>query len=92
MSEILKTIAVKYGDLVFSLVLFLRQKGLTFLTVNMFNIFLALIILFVMYKMFELAKTAAVYVIILLIILLPMLFLIGSSFFYGGNNLDTMVK
>jgi uncharacterized membrane protein len=85
-------VAVKYGDLIFSLVLFLRQKGLTFLTVKMVNIFLALIILFIMYKMFELAKTAVIYVIILLIILVPVLFLTVSSFFYGGSNLDTLVK
>lgn len=90
MSEILKTLTVKYGDLIFSLVLFLRQKGLTFLTVNMVNIFLALILLLIMYKMFELAKTAAVYVIILCIILLPLLFLVGSSFFYGTNNIDNL--
>jgi len=92
LSEILKAVSIKYSDLIFSLVLFLRQKGLTFLTVNMFNIFLALVLLFIMYKMFELAKTAAVYVIVLLIILLPLLFLVGSSFFYGGSNLDALVK
>lgn len=90
MSGILKALSIKYGDLVLSLVLFLRQKGLTFLTVNMFNIFLALILLFIMYKMFELAKTAVIYVMILLIILVPMLFLIVSSFFYGGTNVGNL--
>lgn len=92
MNEIIRTVAVRYNDMIFALVLFLRQKGLTFLTVNMVNILLVIALLLVMYKMLELAKTAAIYVIVLALILVPMLFLIVSSFFYGGNNLDTFVR
>ncbi len=92
MNEILKSLSIKYSDLIFSLVLFLRQKGLSFLTVNMVNVFLALILLFIMFKMFEIAKTSAIYVITLLIILLPLLFLVFSSFFYGGSNLDALTR
>jgi hypothetical protein len=89
---ILQLFVSTYQDLIFSVVLQLRQLGLGFMSVNILNGILLLIMLFIAYKMFDLAKNAAVYMIILAIVLLPFILLIISSFFTSGANLNNMVQ
>lgn len=92
MNGILQLFVSTYHDLIFSIVLQLRQMGLGFMSVNILNGVLLLIMLMIAYKMLEMAKKAAVYLIILAIVLLPFIFLIISSFFTGGANLNNMVQ
>lgn len=92
MNGILQLFVSTYQDLIFSVVLQLRQLGLGFMSVNILNGILLLIMLFIAYKMFDLAKNAAVYMIILAIVLLPFILLIISSFFTSGANLNNMVQ
>lgn len=92
MNGILQLFVSTYQDLIFSIVLKLRQLGMGFMSVNILNGILLLIMLFIAYKMFEMAQKAAIYLIILAIVLLPFILLIISSFFTSGANLNNMVQ
>ncbi|HOT76676.1 MAG TPA: hypothetical protein PK467_12885 [Candidatus Wallbacteria bacterium] len=92
MNAILGAFVSTYNQLIFSIVLYLRQLGLNFMSVNILNGILLLVMLLIAYQMFNLAKKAAIYLIILAIVLLPFIFLIISSFFYGGTNLNDIVQ
>jgi len=81
----------KYSELIFSAVLMIRNLGLTWFTVNMLNGILLLLLLFIAYKAFKMAEQAMVYLIVLALITLPFIFLIISSFFYKGKNLNQMM-
>lgn len=92
MNGILQLFVSTYQDLIFSVVLQLRQMGLGFMSVNILNGVLLLIMLMIAYQMFNMAKKAAIYLIILAIVLLPFILLIISSFFTSGANLNNMVQ
>ncbi|HOD39872.1 MAG TPA: hypothetical protein PKW98_02950 [Candidatus Wallbacteria bacterium] len=92
MNAIMGSFVSTYNQLIFSIVLYLRQMGLNFMSVNILNGILLLIMLLIAYQMFNMAKKAVIYLIILAIVMLPFIFLIISSFFYGGTNLNGIVQ
>lgn len=92
MSAILKTLASHYNELIFSIVLYLRQLGMNFMSVNILNGIILIIMLLVAYQMFQTAKKAVIYLILMAIIMLPFLFLIISSFFINDSNLNNLVR
>jgi|GEM_PF-4521502 len=92
MNEMLKTIITAYNALAFDLVLSLRGAGLHFMSVNIINGVLLLIALIIAYKLFGLAKKAVIYMILLVLVTLPFIFLLISSYFYGGTTLNDIVK
>jgi uncharacterized membrane protein len=92
MSGFIKTIASSYNELIFSLVLYLRQLGMNFMSVNILNGVILIIMLLIAYQMFQTAKKAVIYLILMAIIMLPFLFLIISSFFINNSNINDFVR
>lgn len=81
----------KYNEMIFACAVFLRGFGMTWLTVNMLNVVVLLIVLAAVYKVYKLAEHAVIYLVVLAIITLPFIFMIISSFFYKGKNIDQLM-
>ncbi len=92
MSGLIKTFASSYNELIFSIVLYLRQLGMNFMSVNILNGVILVIMLLIAYQMFQAAKKAVIYLILMAIIMLPFLFLIISSFFINGSGVNNLIQ
>ncbi|MEZ7892137.1 MAG: hypothetical protein QMC67_10340 [Candidatus Wallbacteria bacterium] len=92
MIEIIGQVAQKYQEIIYGLVVYGRQMGITNLTPAMVNMFFLLCFFIIAYKFYSLAKKTVIFLIIMGIILLPFLFLIISNFFLKNKSLEQIVQ